>query len=225
MARVWVALDVASAAEAEHWMDVLSPHRHFKVGLELYSVAGPTVIRRWTGRGAEVFLDLKLHDIPRTVGRATARLAGLGVRLLTVHAAGGRAMLREAVGAAGSGLEIAAVTVLTSLDTNALQEIGVPDPARWAERLAEVAVDAGAPALVTSAWEAGSLHRRWPAVRLVVPGIRLTGDPAGDQARVATPTAARLAGATDLVVGRSVLAAPEPLRTLTRIEEEASTDG
>jgi orotidine-5'-phosphate decarboxylase len=221
MARVWVALDVPGASEAEQWMEALAPHRRFKVGLELFSAVGPGAVRRWAGRGYELFLDLKLHDIPRTVARATARLAGLGARLLTVHAAGGPAMLREAVAAAGSGLDIVGVTVLTSLDNATLAALGLPDAAAWADRLAGVAVEAGVPALVTSAWEAAALRARWPEVRLIVPGVRLSGDPAGDQARVATPAAAVEAGATDLVVGRSVLAAADPLRALHRIEEEA----
>lgn len=179
-----------------------------KVGLELYVAHGPEVVARMRALGFEVFLDLKLCDIPATVERATAQAARLGARLLTVHALGGAAMLAAAVRAAGtSGTQIVAVTVLTSLDAGDLEALGLSrSPGEQVERLAAVAWGAGVRAFVCSPQELGRLRARFPEATLIAPGIRLPGDAtgAGDQKRVASPAEALAAGADVLVVGRPI---------------------
>ncbi len=215
---VWIALDMADVHAAEALIEQLHPQRHYKVGLELFTAAGPDPIRAWIRRGLSVFLDLKLHDIPRTVERATARARELGVSLLTVHAAGGRAMLEGAVAGAGDSLQVAAVTVLTSLDEAALRAMGLPAPGVLAQRLFEMAYRARVRAFITSAEEVGSLRAAHDQARLIVPGIRLPGDAVGDQARIGRPDEAYARGATDLVVGRAVTGAADPRARLTVVE-------
>jgi orotidine-5'-phosphate decarboxylase len=221
---LWVALDVSGRVEAESWMERLEPHRQFKIGLELFVNAGPEAVARWVGSGREIFLDLKLHDIPNTVAGAVRAAAGLGVSLLTVHAAGGSAMLRAAVAAGDGRVTLAAVTVLTSLSAEETVALGVPEPAVWAPRLAGLAVSSGVPAVVAAAEEVAALKRQWPALRVVVPGIRLAGGDRHDQARVADPAEAVARGADDLVLGRAVLRAPDPLAALQAVRE-AVADG
>lgn len=217
---VWVALDVPTAREAGEWMARLYPHHHFKVGLELFLAAGPQAVAAWTARGEHIFLDLKLHDIPNTVAGAVRQAGRLEVELLTVHAAGGPAMLAAAQEAAGPGLTLAAVTVLTSLGDDVLAAMGAPAARVWAETLAEMAARAGIGAAVTSGAEAGALHRRWPMLALVVPGVRPAGAAAGDQARVVRPAEAVAAGATHLVVGRPILSAGDPPAALAALVAE-----
>jgi orotidine-5'-phosphate decarboxylase len=223
MTRVFVALDVPDPAAAEAWMRRLAPHRHFKVGLELFLAAGPDRVARWAGEGIHLFLDLKFHDIPNTVAAAVRQARRLGARLVTVHAAGGPGMIRAAVDAAEGALAVVAVTVLTSLDAPALRAMGLPPADRWAEQLARTAVEAGAHGLVTSGEEVAALARAWPAVRRVVPGIRPAGSAADDQARAVTPATAVRRGATDLVVGRPVLRAADPAAALAQILAEAGS--
>ena len=218
---VWVALDVPTPQDAEAWMDRLSPHHYFKVGLELFLAAGPKAVAAWAARGQHIFLDLKLHDIPNTVAGAVRQVGRLGAELLTVHAAGGPAMLAAAQEAAGPGLTLVAVTVLTSLGDEALAAMGTPPARAWAEMLAAMAVRAGIGAAVTSGAEAGVLHRRWPTLALVVPGVRPAGTAVGDQARVVGPGEAVAAGAANLVVGRPVLSAEHPAAVLAAIQSEA----
>jgi|BEDMetMinimDraft_2_1075160.scaffolds.fasta_scaffold19248_2 orotidine-5'-phosphate decarboxylase len=227
MTRVFVALDVPDAETAEQWMRRLHPHRSFKVGLELFLAAGPDRVARWAGEGAEVFLDLKLHDIPNTVGAALRQVRRLGARLVTVHAAGGAEMIRAAVEEAAGDVTVVAVTVLTSLGPGSLAALGLPPPRVWAERLARTAVEAGVGGLVTSGEEVAALARTWPHLRRVVPGIRPTGVQADDQVRIVTPATAVRRGATDLVVGRPVLRAADPAAMLARIlaEVEATPPG
>lgn len=219
---VWVALDVPSPEEAGQWMATLAPHTHFKLGLELFLAAGPEHVARWTQQGRKIFLDLKLHDIPNTVAGAVRQVRRLGVELVTVHAAGGSQMLSAAVEAAAGQVVVTAVTVLTSLDDHTLASMGVPPSTRWAQILASEAADAGVHALVTSANEVEMLRREHPEMRLVVPGIRPRGAPAGDQRRVASPDVAVRRGATDLVVGRPVLTAPDPVAALRNIVDEVT---
>lgn len=219
--NIWVALDVPSPRDAEAWMERLKPHRQFKVGLELFLAAGPGAVQAWTGQGRDIFLDLKLHDIPNTVQAAVRQASQLGVRLLTIHASGGPAMLAAAQKAASPALTLAAVTVLTSLSDDMLAAMGHPPAGRGAELLAAMAAAAGVGAAVTSGAEAAALHRRWPSLRLVVPGVRPAGAAAADQARVVAPAAAVAAGATDLVVGRPVLGAADPVAALAAIQSEA----
>lgn len=222
--EVIVALDVPTAERALALVDLLPGGTWLKVGLELFTRAGPSVVERLAGDGHRVFLDLKLHDIPNTVAGAVRSVAGLGAELLTVHAAGGEAMLRAAVDAAGSAagppLRLLGITVLTSLDDAALAAVmgaGATVEGTVA-RLAGLASESGVHGAVCSVAEA-------PAVRgacrdrflVVTPGIRLPGDEAHDQRRVATPAVARAAGANYLVVGRSITRADDPAGALEAV--------
>ena len=198
-----------------------------KVGKELFVAAGPEPVQRLVERGFRVFLDLKFHDIPNTVARACAAATRLGVWMLNVHAAGGRAMLdaaREAVTqtAAAHGEKpplLLAVTVLTSLDANALAEIGFAEAAEpLALRLARLAADCGLDGAICAAVEAPALRRALgPGFKLVTPGIRAAGAQRADQARVLTPQAAIANGADYLVIGRPITQAADPAAELARI--------
>ena len=218
MAELIVALDVQTREEAVERVKTIGDAVGFyKIGLELFSAEGPDVVKAVKDLGKKVFLDLKFHDIPRTVERAVKSAAKLGVDLMTIHSAGGRAMIRAAADAtAGFGADapaILAVTVLTSLDASDLADIGVAGrtPAEQVAALARLAVDSGANGLVCSPKEVGSLSRSLPKGTLfVTPGVRPAGAAVGDQKRVATPADAVRDGATHLVVGRPVLAAPDP---------------
>lgn len=205
------ALDEPTLQAALPLLDLVAPEVGVvKVGLELFVREGPAAVRAVRERGARVFLDLKLHDIPRTVGAAAASAADLDVELLTVHAAGGPDMLREAVKATVGRCRILAVTVLTSLDMGALAAIGVPaSPVDWALRLGAVAMSSGCGGVVCSPEEAAAVRGRHPDAYIVTPGIRIERDK-DDQARVATPEAAILAGADLLVVGRPIRNASDP---------------
>lgn len=192
-----------------------------KVGLELYTAEGPRAVEAVKAAGGRVFLDLKLHDIPNTVRGATRSAAVLGVDFLTVHAAGGLRMLREAAEEAAGGPVLLAVTVLTSLDDAALDEVGLAGPTRSAVlRLARLAVDAGIPGLVCSPLEAAPLRRALgSAPLLVTPGIRDPEAPADDQVRTLSAAEALRAGSDYLVVGRPVLRAPDPEAAVERLVE------
>lgn len=192
----------------------------FKIGKELFVEAGPDLVRRIRETGASVFLDLKFHDIPNTVARAVAAAVRLGVQMLTVHASGGSAMLAAAetsarATAATLDLEppiVLGVTILTSLDRNALAEIGMTaDVARQVERLALLSVHAGLRGLVCSPLEVAALRPLLPPeIQLVTPGIRATAAPRDDQQRVLSAREAIDAGASWLVVGRPIYAATDP---------------
>jgi orotidine-5'-phosphate decarboxylase len=188
--------------------------RFYKIGNELFTAAGPSVVKRVRDSGCDVFLDLKLHDIPNTVRGAARSAATLGARLLTVHAAGGLEILEAAVDGAGDRLGILAVTVLTSFDDASLaQATGRPNVAVSDEvaRLADVAVRARAHGIVCSGVEAPAIRDRFgDALAVLVPGIRMSGGATHDQRRVVTPAEAALAGARYIVVGRAVTAAPDP---------------
>jgi orotidine-5'-phosphate decarboxylase len=191
-----------------------------KIGLELFVREGPAAVRLGEQLGCEVFLDLKLHDIPETVERAVGSAASLGVRYLTLHAAGGPHMLeRAARRAETSGLVLLAVTVLTSLDASDLTAVGVGlDPAAQALKLGKLAQGAGIPGLVCSPAEVGALRRALgPDIVLATPGIRLGGAGEDDQKRVATPASAIHAGASLLLVGRPIRDAPHPRAAALRI--------
>lgn len=223
-----VALDVATAREALALVERLPEADFVKVGLQLFVAAGPDVVRALGGLGKRVFLDLKFHDIPNTVARAVESAAALGVELLTLHASGGEAMLRAARAAAGpvgeGGPALLGVTVLTSLSGAELGRAwgrADVDAAGEVLRLAEAARDAGLDGVVASVHEARAIRERTSgALRVLTPGIRLAGDAAGDQARVATPAEAARAGADYLVIGRSVTAAPDPSAALARVLAE-----
>ena len=198
-----------------------------KVGLELFVEAGPGAVALGREAGLPVFLDLKLHDIPETVERAVGRASSLGARMLTVHAGGGRAMLRRAVDRArseGAGLEVVAVTVLTSLDAGDLADAGVPgDVPSQVERLARVAWDEGVRAFVCSPHEASRLRAVLGAeATLVTPGVRAAGH-AGkdDQKRTLSVGEAVAAGADWVVVGRPIRDAADPLAAAEALTREA----
>jgi len=212
-APIAVALDAPDLDTAAYWADLVTPHvSTLKVGLELYLRFGPEAVASVRGpRGVDVFLDLKLHDIPATVAGAARAVARLHPDVLTVHAAGGPDVIRAAVEAAPSTM-IAAVTLLTSLGPADLDRIGVTGPLPDAvRRLAVLAVAAGARGLVCSPREVAAVRAEvGPDVTLITPGIRPPGAAAHDQARTATPEEALRAGADLLVIGRPITSAPDP---------------
>ena len=223
--RAIVALDVPGTAQAAALTARLGPACDYvKVGLELFTAAGPPVVRAMLGEGRDVFLDLKLHDIPNTVRGAAKSAAAAGAALLTVHAAGGRAMIEAAVEGAGTRCGVLAVTVLTSLDRATLGNAWgrtVDDLTAEVLRLAELARSAGAHGIVCGGGEAAAVRERFgSALALLVPGIRRAGGSADDQARVVTPAAAVAAGARYLVLGRAVSAAADPAAELAAIRAE-----
>jgi orotidine-5'-phosphate decarboxylase len=212
-APIAVALDAPDLETAARWASLVTPHvSTVKVGLELYLRYGPDVVASVRGANrVQVFLDLKLHDIPATVAGAARAVSRLKPAFLTVHAAGGATMIRAAVTAAPN-TAIAAVTVLTSLKDTDLDAIGLSGLASDAvRRLAAVAVEAGARAVVCSPQEAAAVRAEvGPDITLITPGVRPEGAAAQDQARVATPEAALAAGADLLVIGRPITGAPDP---------------
>ncbi|MEP7121533.1 MAG: orotidine-5'-phosphate decarboxylase [Byssovorax sp.] len=224
--RLVFPLDFATLAEARIAATRLAPAIGvLKVGLELFVSEGPAAAALGRELGLDVFLDLKLHDIPETVDRAVASAAALGVRYLTVHASGGVEMLRRAVARAAeaaSPLTILAVTVLTSLDEGDLRAQGVDaTPSDQVIRLAKVAWSAGVRGFVTSPAEARALRAALgPDALLVTPGIRPIGAAAGDQKRIATPTSAIADGADLLVVGRPIRDAADPLAAARAVVAE-----
>ncbi len=225
-----IALDQPSLKDCLAVLDRLPETiAHVKVGLELFIAEGPAVLRPLQLRRKKVFLDLKLHDIPNTVARAVAAAARHGVAMLTVHAGGGRIMLQAAAAAkkefGPDAPRLIAVTALTSLGQSDLAELGVqralPDQVL---ALGELALDCGLDGLVCSVQEAAALRRRFgPAPLLVTPGIRPAGVETADQKRIATPAMAVKAGASFLVVGRPILAAPDPAAAAAGIMREMQT--
>ena len=210
-----VALDVPSADAAMRVVESLGDRcRFYKIGSELFTAAGPVIVNRVRDAGCDVFLDLKLYDIPNTVRGAARSAAGLGVRLLTVHASGGVPMIEAAVEGGGEGTAILAVTVLTSLDDASLRDAtGKPDVVASEEvaRLADLAARAHAHGVVCSGAEAAAVRAKFAdALAVLVPGIRMAGSAAHDQRRVVTPAEASAAGARYIVVGRAVTAAADP---------------
>lgn len=223
-----VALDRPALDAALAPVDELGDScRFYKIGLELYTAAGPAAVAALRERGAEVFLDLKLHDIPATVRAAARQAATLGARLLTVHASGGGPMIEAAVAGAAEGRRagepecgILAVTVLTSLDAATLATAWGRDAVRTEHevvRLAELAARSGAHGIVCSGEEIAAVRTSAPSLALLVPGLRMPGDAPDDQVRVVTPAAASAAGARYLVLGRTVTAASEPRAAMERV--------
>jgi orotidine-5'-phosphate decarboxylase len=214
--RLIVALDVPTAAASTELVKKLQGTcQWFKVGLELFTAAGPDVLEHFIAHGHSIFLDLKFHDIPNTVAGAVRSAASWGVRMMTVHAAGGPAMLAAAK-AALDGIanppELLAVTVLTSMDAAALESTGIArSPAQQVELLAKMGVNAGIRGFVCSPQEVTALRSlTGPDGVLVIPGIRPAGGEIGDQKRIATPADALNNGASFLVVGRPITQAPNP---------------
>ena len=224
--RLIIALDVSSANAAIGLIDRLESRcRWFKVGLELFVQAGPAILDVLTSRGHAVFLDLKFHDIPNTVAGAVRSAAACGVRMMTVHALGGPAMLsaaREALSGVADPPELLAVTVLTSMDGSQLSAVGLSEEAsEQVERLAKVGLGAGMRGFVCSPQEVGLLRElAGPEAVLVIPGIRPAGAETGDQKRIATPADALRQGASYLVVGRPITQALDPAGVADRILRE-----
>lgn len=220
-----VALDVATSAEALALVHRLGDRcRFYKIGSELFTSEGPSVVRAVRDAGCDVFLDLKFHDIPNTVRAAVRAASGLGVRLLSVHAVGGDTMLRAAVEGAGPSCGVLAVTVLTSLEARDVSRAwGRPDIVVRTEvlRLAGSAADAGAHGIVCSGQELSTVRAALgDRLALLVPGIRAAGAPSHDQARISTPAEAAAAGARYLVLGRAVTAASDPAAAMTAVNRE-----
>jgi orotidine-5'-phosphate decarboxylase len=210
-APIAVALDAPDLGTATLWAKAVAPHvQVLKVGLELFCAHGPAAVEA-IGAEGDVFLDLKLHDIPNTVAGAARSVAGLSPRFLTVHASGGADMVRAAVEAAPD-VTITAITVLTSMSAKHLDDVGLAGPPIDAvRRLAALAVGAGAGALVCSPQEVAAVRAEVGAgIVLITPGVRPAGTDVGDQARVATPRQALGDGADLLVIGRPITAAPDP---------------
>lgn len=224
--KIIVALDYPTAAEALVLVQRLTPARcRLKIGLELYTAAGPDFVRAIIKRGFSVFLDLKFHDIPNTVAQACRQATSLGVWMLTVHCQGGPDMLRAAMVAVREAKHpplVVGVTVLTSLDAPQLTAIGLDDAVDvQVVRLARLAADCGLDGVVAAPTEAARLRARFFApFRIVTPGIRLADSSADDQRRVLTPAAAIQAGADYLVIGRPITRAADPLAAVTRIEHQ-----
>jgi orotidine-5'-phosphate decarboxylase len=217
-----IALDFASGPEALRTVEQLGDGADFyKVGLELYTRAGPSLVRELTGRRKRVFLDLKLHDIPNTVTGAVHAARDLGVELLTVHTSGGRAMMEVAAAAAGGEVTLLGVTLLTSLSPSDIEAVwgrSIGSLREEVVRLATLAKDSGVRGVVASPQEAEAIRRRLAKeVLIVTPGIRFPGGDTHDQARFATPAQAAGAGADYLVVGRAVTGATDPVAALERV--------
>jgi orotidine-5'-phosphate decarboxylase len=223
--RLIVALDVSSAAEARNMVQAVGDAaRFYKVGKQLFTAEGPQVVRDLLASGRKVFLDLKFHDIPNTVAGAVQEAGKLGVTMLTVHASGGGKMLLAASEAAKAtpGLKILAVTVLTSLGQEDLEKMGVRGSVQdQVLRLAALAITDGCHGVVASAQECKKLRAQFGSEFLIVtPGVRPAGSPKDDQTRVVTPAEAIAAGASHIVVGRPITAAPDPAAAASSILKE-----
>jgi orotidine-5'-phosphate decarboxylase len=213
--RLIVALDVSTAAAAQKIVAAVGDSAlTYKVGMQLYTAVGPEIVRDLVASGRRVFLDLKYHDIPNTVGAAVAEAEKLGVSMLTIHAAGSTKMIRAAVDAATArpDLMVLAVTVLTSMDGHDLETIGTRGSVEDSViRLATLALSNGCQGIVTSAREASSVRvRLGDQFAIVTPGVRPAGSSIGDQVRVVTPAEAIAAGASHIVVGRPITEAADP---------------
>jgi len=214
--RLIVALDVSSAAAARKIVAAVGDSAHtYKVGMQLYTAEGPAVVRELVSSGRRVFLDLKYHDIPNTVGTSVREAAKLGVSMLTVHASGGAKMLRAATEAAAAQAKapwVLAVTVLTSLDDADLNTVGIRENVvGQVLRLAALALANGCRGVVASAHEAAALREDFGQEFVIVtPGVRPAGSGRADQVRVVTPAEAVAFGATHIVVGRPITAAADP---------------
>lgn len=220
--RVIVALDYASAAEALAFADQVNPALcRLKVGKELFTRSGPALVKQLVARGFDVFLDLKFHDIPNTVAQACVAAADLGVWMVNVHASGGRRMMettRDALEALPQRPLLIAVTVLTSMNTADLAELGLPEPAVQVEKLARLTRDCGLDGVVCSAHEAALLKASCGQdFKLITPGIRPADSAANDQSRIMTPEQAVEAGADYLVIGRPITQSADPVGVLKQI--------
>jgi len=229
VAELIVAFDVPSGREALALAARLPGLQWAKLGpvLLVRDGGGPALVREFAARGLRVFLDLKWHDIPNTVVAAVTAARELGVAMATVHCLGGRTMLEAAARAAGPDLPLVGVTVLTSHDSADLESVlgrGVPDIGFESERLARAAIQAGLRGVVASGQEVGLLREALgPAPWIVVPGVRMPGDAAGDQSRTIAPAEAVRRGATHLVVGRPITAASDPVAAYHHLVEATAS--
>lgn len=225
--KVIIALDVSSREEALHLVKQLHELAGmFKIGSQLFTASGPAIVRQTIDAGGKVFLDLKFHDIPNTVSHAAVEAAKLGISMMTIHAAGGRAMMeavaKELRDKFGEGKPtVVAVTVLTSLDTRALFEMGWEQPLdEQVQRLALLAQDSGIDGVVCSPREIQLVRKVVePKFKIVTPGIRLPDQSLNDQQRIATPREAFASGADYIVVGRAVTHDPDPRAATQRLLE------
>jgi orotidine-5'-phosphate decarboxylase len=217
---IFVAIDTPDLERAK--AIATRVHNHvggLKLGLEFFSANGRAGVREMAALGLPIFLDLKFHDIPNTVAKAVQALRPLDPAILTVHAAGGRAMMEDAKAAAPNGTKVVAVTVLTSLDSSDLRSIGLAaDPHHQVERLTELARDAGLDGVVCSGNEVAAAKEIWPDGFFVVPGVRPSNGDIGDQKRVMTPREAIDNGASIIVIGRPITLAEDPDQAARAIE-------
>jgi orotidine-5'-phosphate decarboxylase len=221
--KIIVALDVPTKREALELVEKLRDQiSFFKIGLQLYTAEGPEIVRAVSSDGSKVWLDLKLHDIPNTVARTVESAICLGVRMFTIHLSGGSEMLRAAISARANNMLLLGVTILTSSTEKTLQEIGIQDNVdNQVLRLAKLGVEAGIDGVVASSHEIKTLRREFgDKIKIVVPGIRPSWAVAGDQKRVMTPGEAFQAGADYLVIGRPIIADPNPREAAGRILDE-----
>ena len=219
MSPIFVAIDTPDLARATQIAGAVRDHAGgVKLGLEVFCAQGPDGVRRIADLGLPVFLDLKFHDIPNTVAKAVEAIAPLKPAILTVHAAGGHEMLSAARRAAPPGTKVVAVTLLTSLDANDLNDLGIQrSAADQVARFAWIARDAGVDGIVCSGDEVAAAHHAWPSGFFVVPGLRPAGADIADQKRVVTPAKALGDGASVLVIGRPITGAPDPTRAIMDI--------
>jgi orotidine-5'-phosphate decarboxylase len=221
--KIIVALDVPTKAAALELVAQLgSEIPFFKIGLQLYTAEGPEIVRAVLAAGAKVFLDLKLHDIPNTVAKAVESASQLGVQMLTIHLTGGAEMIGAALNARKNDMSILGVTVLTSTTEGTLREVGVTDKIdNHVLRLAKLGVTTGIDGVVASPHEIKMLRAEFgDQIKIVVPGIRPSWSEAGDQKRVMTPREALQNGADYLVIGRPIIAHPNPREAIGKILEE-----
>ena len=217
---IYVALDTPDCDRAVELANAVAGHvGGVKLGLEFFCAQGHHGVHEVQKTGLPIFLDLKLHDIPNTVARAMQAINLLEPAIVTVHAAGGRAMMEDAKAAANEHTKVVGVTLLTSLDGPDVQAIGFAgDPADQVARLASLAQEAGLDGVVCSGSEVAAIRQDWKTATLVVPGLRPKGSASADQKRSVTPAAARDAGADILVIGRPITGAPDPLEAARMIE-------
>jgi orotidine-5'-phosphate decarboxylase len=221
--KLIVALDVATKEKALALIKELRDQiSFFKIGLQLYTAEGPEIVRAVRATDANVFLDLKLHDIPNTVALAVESAAQLEIEMLTIHLSGGEAMVRAAVSAKPRDLLLLGVTVLTSADEQTIRQIGISEKIEnHVLRLAKLGVENGIDGIVASPHEIIMLRREFgDKIKIVVPGIRPAGSESADQKRVMTPGEAIHAGADYLVIGRSIIAHSRPSEAVTKILRE-----
>jgi len=221
--KIIVALDVPTKTAAIGLIEQFHGQVcFFKIGLQLYTAEGPEIVREISKSGAKIFLDLKLHDIPNTVARAVESASGLGIEMLTIHLSGGAEMIQAAVDARKDKMSILGVTVLTSSNDETLRETGVSDKIdKQVLRLAKLGVENGVDGIVASPHEIKTLRAEFgDEIKIVVPGVRPSWAESNDQKRTMTPREAVQAGADYLVIGRPIVAHPNPAEALAKIIQE-----